>query len=97
MRLPKPGNLGSWSYDEDMTTQTLSQNIDAAVSLNEQRMAARQVVIDALEDGVPRDAIYELLCDKLDEYRERGMERQEELLLDLMDLFEGAARPDLLV
>jgi hypothetical protein len=50
-------------------------------------------VAAALEDGAPREEIYADLEAFRQRYRDEGKEMEEEIIMDVMDLFHGLGLP----
>jgi hypothetical protein len=67
------------------------------VSANAVRTRLREIIVEALEGGVPREDIYEDLEVFRQRFRDEGEESEEEIIMDVMDLFHGLGHPSLRV
>jgi phosphoglycolate phosphatase-like HAD superfamily hydrolase len=75
---------------------TLARQVEAAFA-NAVRARLREIVAAALEDGAPREEIYADLEAFRQRYRDEGKEMEEEIIMDVMDLFHGLGHPSLRV
>jgi hypothetical protein len=76
---------------------TLERDVEAVFSAKARRDRLREIVVEAVESGVPREEVYRLLDDIRLRFRAEGREWEEEIVMDVMDLFHGAAHPRLRV
>jgi hypothetical protein len=76
-----------------MSPSTLQRNLESALSTAAERDRVREQVQAALNSGMSRDDILLVLEETRAGYREHGHEREEEIIMDVMDLFAGWAHP----
>jgi hypothetical protein len=76
---------------------TLELDIEHAVHTPEPLMAVRAEIVRLLEAGYSRELIYDQLEGLRYHFRAEGREREEDLVEDAMDLFNGWTRSALQV
>jgi hypothetical protein len=76
-----------------MTPSTLERQVETALSAETARKMVRDAAKEALESGVPRDEVYARLEALRARFQDEGRDEAEEVVMDVMDLFEGHAHP----
>lgn len=80
-----------------MTPTTLDRDVEEAVSYDAARQRLRDVVMQALTGGADRAEVLAILDRARLRFRDEGREREEDLVCDVMDLFDGWAHSSLQV